>query len=375
MDCTRHDTQAGGYPRLSVDLDAIGENTRRLASRLLIDGFTLVGVTKAIDGEPSVGQEMLEGGCASLADSRLSSLRRLAGHALAPLTLIRAPRYDELAEVARIADRVLLSDVEAARILGSHAAGAPMDVLLTIDLGDRREGVLPSSAPRMASQLSHLPGIQLSGISVNFGCLCGQLPSVSLFRDAEEILATIAGECADEPLLSLGGTCVLQHLDGFRPRFATEIRCGGGALYGWDFVSMAPLDGMIRTDPVLTAVVLECNRKPPVVLGDGRDAFGHVPEVDLPTGVANYALLDLGRRDCEPRGLRPLMPGVHLAGATSDVSILITEKALHPGDTVSFAVDYDALVRAMTSPFVTREFIHRGSRWQPNDMATLKGNP
>jgi hypothetical protein len=41
------------------------------------------------------------------------------------------------------------------------------------------------------------------------------------------------------------------------------------------------------------------------------------------------------------------------------VSVLITERPLRPGDTVAFAVDYDALVRAMTSPFVAKEFITR----------------
>jgi ornithine racemase len=77
----------------------------------------------------------------------------------------------------------------------------------------------------------------------------------------------------------------------------------------------------------------------------------------LPKNDANYALLHLGRRDCEPGGLRPLLPGSYLAGATSDVSVLITPEPLRPGDTVSFAVDYDALVRAVTSPFVVKELI------------------
>ena len=361
----------GGLPELTVDLDAIAENTRRLATHLLADGFALIGVTKALDGEPSVGQEMLEAGCAGLADSRMASLVRLAAHALAPLTLIRAPRRDELAAVAAVADRVLLSDVETAQALGRHASGGPIDVLLTVDLGDRREGVLSSAVPSVAARLSHLPGIQLAGISVNFACLSGHLPSHALFRQAEDILATIANECADEPLLSLGGTCVLQHLDGFRPRFATEIRCGGGPLYGYDFVSMAPIDGVIRTDPVLTAAVLECYHKPPAPPGrSGFDAFGHVPEVDLPTGPAYYSMLDLGHRDCAPRGLRPLIPDAYIAGATSDVSVLITETPLRPGDTVSFAVDYDALVRAATSPFVTRTFIRDGVRQHPGTVHT-----
>jgi len=353
-----------GYPRLTIDLDVVAENTRLLAARLRGAGFTLAGVTKCVDGEPRVGQAMLEAGCAGLADSRLPALSRLAAASLGPLTLIRAPQPDELETVALVAKRVLLSDVAAARRLGRLAAGSPVEILLTVDLGDRREGVLPDAAPAVAAELSRLPGVELAGISVNFACLSGQLPTQDLFRQAEAVLTELAGVCTAEPLLSLGGTCVMQHLDGYHPRFRTEIRSGGGPLYGYDFVSGAGLDGVQRTDPVLTAVVLECYRKPPAPQGPGGlDAFGHVPEVDLPDGDANYALLHLGRRDCEPGGLRPLLPGSYLAGATSDVSVLITPGPLRPGDTVSFAVDYDALVRAVTSPFVVKEFV-AGTTWE-----------
>ena len=347
-----------GYPRLTIDLDAVAEKTQLLAARLRGAGLSLLGVTKCVDGEPRVGQAMLEAGCAGLADSRLPSLARLAAATLGPLTLIRAPQPGELAAVAQVADRVLLSDVGAARVLGEHAPGAPIQILLTVDLGDRREGVLPDATPAVAHAIARLPGVVLAGISVNFACLSGQLPDQDLFRQAEAVLAEVGGACVAEPQLSLGGTCVLQHLDGYHPRFRTEIRSGGGPIYGYDFVSGAGLDGMDRTDPVLTAVVLECYRKPPAPEGPaGLDAFGHVPEIELPKGDANYALLSLGRRDCEPGGLRPLLPGAHLAGATSDVSVLITPEPLRPGDTVSFAVDYDALVRAVTSPFVAKEFI------------------
>jgi len=358
-------------PLLTVDLDAITAATRRLRAQLGAGGFSLLGVTKAVDGEPAVARALLEGGAGGLADSRLQSLQRLAAERLGPRTLIRAPQRDELESAAAVADRVFLSDPEAARALGAHAPGGrgsprKVEVLLTVDLGDRREGVLPDAAAAVAAQLTGLPGISLAGIAVNFACLSGQLPSQALFRAAEAVLASIADDCVAEPLLSLGGTCVLQHLKGYAPRFATEIRSGGGPLYGYDFVSGKSLAGLERVDPVLTAVVLESSRKPPAPPGSGGfDAFGHVPDADLPDTDANYALLNVGRRDCEPGGLRPLLPGARLAGATSDVSVLVTEHLLRPGDTVSFAVDYDALVRAMTSPFVAKEFVSRTSSGIP----------
>ncbi len=344
-------------PRLTIDLDAVAANAAALAARLLTAGLTLVGVTKAVDGEPSVGRAMLEAGAAGLADSRLPALTRLAAHALAPLTLIRPPQRDELEMAAQVADRVVLSDVATAQGLGAHAPGSPLEVLLAVDLGDRREGVLPEDAPATARRLASVPGVSFTGIAVNFACLSGQLPSKALFNAAEDVLAAIAAECAGEPLLSLGGTCCLQHLDGYAPRFATEIRSGGGPLYGYDFVSGAPLVGVERRDPVLTAGVLECYRKPPAPPCEiGLDAFGHVPDADLPDDDAWYALVALGRRDCEPAGLRPLLEGAYVAGMTSDVGIVIVPDPVAPGSELSFTVDYDALVRAVTSPFVAKLF-------------------
>jgi hypothetical protein len=44
---------------------------------------------------------------------------------------------------------------------------------------------------------------------------------------------------------------------------------------------------------------------------------------------------------------------------TSDVGVLITLGELRPGEAVEFALDYDALVRAVTSPFVSQRFVSR----------------
>ena len=345
------------YPQLVVSLDTVARATAALVARATARGVQIAAVTKAVDGEPLVGRVLLDGGCVGLADSRLPALERHADAGLGPLTLIRPPQPAEIEACAEIADRVLLSDAATAGAVGERVSGRAVEVLLTVDLGDRREGVLPDEVAAVAADIDRTPGCGLAGLAVNFACLSGRLPTIALFREAEDLLAGVAGLC-DEPLLSLGGTCCLQHLDDYEPRFRTEMRCGGGLLYGYDFVTMAPLAGLERHDPILTAVVLECYRKPPAATGAaGRDAFGHVPAVDLPDDDAWYALLNLGRRDCEPRGLRPLEEGARLAGATSDVTVLIVDRPLAAGDTVDFAVDYDALVRAVTSPHVEKRFV------------------
>ena len=147
------------------------------------------------------------------------------------------------------------------------------------------------------------------------------------------------------------------------PRFRTEVRSGGGPIYGHDFVcGRAHRRASSASTPCSRAAVLECVRKPPAPPGaGGLDAFGHVPDVDLPDEDAWYALVALGRRDCEPRrsaarcSRAPTSPAPRATSACSS-----RREPLAPATSCAFAVDYDALVRAVTSPFVALECTHGG---------------
>ena len=348
------------YPLLTVATAKIADITRAIAEQLAANGTELVGVTKAVDGEPAVAEVLLRAGCAGLADSRLPAIIRLAARNLGPITLIRSPQAEEIEPVAQLVDRVVLSDPGAARALGAAVPGEPIRLLLDVDLGDRREGVLPEHALRVAERLAGLPGTVLAGVAVNFACLSGLLPSVPLIRQAEDVLLSLGSLCDPNPVLSLGGTCCVPFAGRYRPRVRTEVRSGVGVLMGWDLCAGAPLPGITRAEPVLTAAVLESGPKPPPPPGPrGLDAFGHEPEVELPQGEAIYTLIALGRRDAAPEALRPLDPGVRVAGMTSDVAVLITDRVYRPGDTVAFAVDYEGLVLAVTSPLVTKRYVRR----------------
>ena len=111
-------------PRLTIDLDAVADATRRLAADLHARGLAHCGVTKCVDGEPAVGRMLLGGGCTGLADSRLPSLVRLAGQTLGPLTLIRAPQWDELETAWSFVESVFVSCRNGACGPAPYAAGS-----------------------------------------------------------------------------------------------------------------------------------------------------------------------------------------------------------------------------------------------------------
>lgn len=79
-------------PRLTIDLGKIEENARLVANLLKPCGVRLVGVTKACLGNALVGQAMLAGGAAALADSRCENIANLRRHLPeAELHLMRSP--------------------------------------------------------------------------------------------------------------------------------------------------------------------------------------------------------------------------------------------------------------------------------------------
>lgn len=345
---------------LTLDVAAVRHNVQTVRAWLADQQIDLLAVTKAVDSEPDVGRAMLAGGAIALADSRLSGLERLARHGLGPRVLIRPPQMDEVARVARCCDWVFVSDEDTAAALSASAGDRRLGVFLIVDLGDRRDGVLPEDAARTARTIASLRGVAVAGIAVNFACLSGLQPELRLFLEADTVLDAVAPWCMDEPSLSLGGTYCLPHLIGaFRPRHGCSIRLGAGLYFGhYTLPSVSPPPGLMRADPVLTATVLECRRKPGPPRGTiGVDSFGLTPDTRLPVESAYHVMLALGRRETEPRCLHPFLRGSYVAGMSSDHTLLISDRPLRAGDTVDFALDYEGLVRAHTSHFVRKVYL------------------
>ncbi|MEK6239334.1 MAG: hypothetical protein N2C14_31840, partial [Planctomycetales bacterium] len=79
-------------------------------------------------------------------------------------------------------------------------------------------------------------------------------------------------------------------------------------------------------------------------------------------GYISQAILAIGRQDTDPCGLVP-PPEIEILGASSDH--LITDSGrvtLCVGAEVTFQLNYSALVRAMTSPFVAKIMKKRNNR-------------
>ena len=105
--------------------------------------------------------------------------------------------------------------------------------------------------------------------------------------------------------------------------------------------------------------MIESKLKPSQPTGDiAQTAFGE-PVPVLSHGTVRQAILAVGIQDIDPSGLEA--PGqAEILGASSDHLIVeSTKDDLFVGQEIEFELNYSALLRAMTSPFVFKEYIDR----------------
>jgi ornithine racemase len=349
-------------PRLELHLDRIGHNARVLVRRLAARGIAVTGVTKATLGSPEVARELVGAGVAAIGESRVENLERLrAAGITVPLVLIRSPMPSQADRVVANADVSLNTEVEVLGRLSAAATAQGRDhgVVLMVELGDLREGILPGDVAAVAREAQRLPGLELRGIGANLACQNGVAPDARNMAELSALADTL-DTTLGHPLtvVSGGNSANLDWVDGTDDvGRVNDLRLGESILLGREPLRRRPLDGL-RTDAVTLVVeVIESKPKPSRPWGEiERTAFG-LMDAPVDRGTTNRAILAVGRQDVDPYGLEP-PPGFAVLGASSDHLVLDTGATTLPvGAEVRFTVDYAALVRAMTSPFVTRSWL------------------
>lgn len=350
-------------PRIEVDLAAIEHNARTLVARLAPTGITVTGVTKATLGSPQIARAMLRGGVTRLADSRIENLERLRrGGITAPLTLLRSPAPAQAARAVLAADVSLVSDIDVVRSLAeaSKAAGVSHGVVLMVELGDLREGLMPGEILTTARQVAALAGVELVGVGANLACLSGVIPGMEQMRDLSALASLVATRLGLPELRVSGGNSanLPWALGRGSVGAVNDLRLGEALLLGLDPLTAQPIDGL-RTD-AFTAVgaVIESREKPTEPWGQVAPVAARAAHArhSAPSARAGRArriqtIVALGRQDSDPDGLTP-PAGASILGASSDHLVLETSAVVAAGAEMRFGVDYGALLRAMASPFV-----------------------
>ena len=339
----------------------IYHNTMAIVAVCRKAGLDIFGVTKGAGGLPAVARAMLAGGVVGIADSRLANLERLQKSGIsAPLMLLRSPTRDEIQRAVAVADIILCSTLATIQALSQAAVQQRREIAIIpmVEMGDRREGIMPEHVRDLVTAGGKLPGIRIRGLGANLACLAGTLPTPAKITNLEKMAHDLGPGCASEFVLSAGNSSALAlvyHDEWPLLSLPAHLRIGESILLGWDVITKQAIPGTSQAAFRFYAEVIEIAKKPSLPGGStGCNAFDeHIEPLDR--GTHWRAVLALGRQDLGAGRIMPVDPGIEVIGMTSDHTILAVDQAedrIVVGSELEFRLDYGGLLAAMTSPYV-----------------------
>ena len=357
-------------PRLEIDLGKIHHNTHTLTRALTARGVSVTAVTKACLGSPQIAATLLDAGVNGLADSRIENIETMRGGAVsATMTLIRSPMLSQVPRIVRHADISFNTELAVIRALSEAAQAQRLThgIVLMVELGDIREGIMPADLQDVARQTLLLPNLKLRGIGANLACRSGVVPDAGKMTELSALVGAIEARFDLKlDIVSGGNSANLDWALGGAPLGrVTNLRLGESILLGLQPLRREKIPGLHTDAVTFVGEVIESKTKPSQPWG----YFGLTPFGEKPPGVqpgppstVTQTILAIGHQDTDPGGLRPPAGIEILSGAGSDHLVIESRnQRLQVGDEVRFQPNYSALVRAMSSPFVDKELL-TGSR-------------
>lgn len=326
-------------PAVLVDLDVLERNVERMAARARAAGVRLRPHAKT-HKSPEIGSLQRAAGAWGLSVAKVSEAEVFVAAGFDDVFVAfpavgeeKGRRLLRLADRARVACGV--DSVAGARTLARpfREAGRTLDVLLKVDVGYGRVGVLPEQAPLVAARIAELPGLRLRGVFTHAGH--GYLASTGqqleeIARSEGETLAATAGALraagVDVDEVSVGSTPTARV--AMRSAGVTECRPGNYVFHDGSQVAL----GTCRIEDCALTVVATVVSVP----APGR------------------AVLDAGSKTLSSDPLRPLAGGYgRILGRRSRVEALSEEhgvvavadgEAFEVGDRVSVLPNHACVV-------------------------------
>ncbi|MBU3143896.1 ornithine racemase Orr [Clostridium sp. CF012] len=350
------------YPCVDVDLGKLTHNAKTILDLCNKVHIEVASVTKVFCAQRPITEAILKSGIKGVADSRISNLKNSKDLDCTKL-MIRIPMISEAYEIVRYSDTSLNSELATIRALSVAAKdlNKTHNIILMVDIGDLREGVLIQDAISTVGEILKLDNINLLGLGTNVTCYGGVIP------DSENLGVLIALKVDLEktfdislPLISGGNSSSLYMvINNTMPKEITQLRIGESILLGRETAYGEGVENCYEDAFILKGEIVEIKDKPTIPTGKiGVDAFGNIPHFEN-LGIRKRAIVAVGRQDIRLEGLVPVDPDISIFGASSDHLILdITDckKELSVGDVVDFNVDYGCLMAAMTSPYVEKYY-------------------
>lgn len=354
--------------RVTIDLQKLQKNIETIGGWMDAHPASWTLVTKVLCGHIDSLKALQYLGIHSMGDSRVANLNAI--ERIIPdfeSWYLRVSDMSSVKEVVELADVSLNSELDVIQAINEEAGRRNLihRVIIMIELGDLREGILPGSLTRFYEQVFDLPHIEVIGIGANLGCLAGAVPNVDQFAQLALYRELLELKFQRKlPILSAGSSVVLPLLlDGKLPKAINHFRIGEALFLGTDLVNGGTLPGLHDDVPVLEAEIAEIKEKSLRSLAETShvqpfESSNGSDDSEPAVGEWGYrALVSVGQLDTDVGGLTPLDTRYQIAGASSDITVVNlgdNPDGLGIGDTIKFKLNYSAFLRIMSVKYIDK---------------------
>ncbi|WP_299453638.1 alanine/ornithine racemase family PLP-dependent enzyme [uncultured Microscilla sp.] len=322
-------------------------------------------VTKLLCGNQKYIEEVINLGITELCDSRISNLKLIKKINKDITTVyIKPPAKRSIKSIVTYADVSLNTEYFTIKLLSEEAQRQDKThrVVIMLELGDLREGVMREEIIDFYEKIFQLPNIKVVGLGTNLNCLHGVMPSedkliqLSLYKQIIELKFK-----RQIPFISAGTTVTLPLLLHKQlPDGVNHFRLGEALFWGNNLFDNSIIDGMETDVLELFAEIIEVNEKPIVPAGVlAENPSGEVFELNEEDfGRTTFrGILDVGLLDINPDFLIPQDKGLEVVGASSDMLILDlkdNKKNYKVGDLVAFKLKYMGALGLLNSNYIEK---------------------
>lgn len=349
-------------PRIEISLSQIRHNAQVLSELYGRQGISLMGVSKAVLGDPAIAKAMIEGGVKFIADSRLENIQRMKKAEISAQFVLLRTALSQAESVIKNVDISLNTELETVKALSHYARihNKIHQIIVMVELGDLREGILKGDLSQFIKKTLALPYIKIIGIGCNLACFGGIRPDNHKMRDLSQLADAIEKEFSINLEIISGGNSANYEWYKASEKVGriNNLRLGESILLGCETVNRKFIPGLQANAFKLIAEVIESKEKPSLPFGEScQNAFGSVPTF-IDRGIRRRVIVALGRQDILVSGLKP-SEDLEILGSSSDHIVLDSNNYdLKVGSEVKFSLDYGGLLAAMTSPFINKQFVN-----------------
>ncbi|GAA4427582.1 ornithine racemase Orr [Pontibacter saemangeumensis] len=325
-------------------------------------------VTKLLCGNELLLREVLALGVREIHDSRVTNLKAIKKIAPDVQTVyIKPSPKKSIPDIVQYADVSFETELDTIRMLSEEAVrqGKTHKIIIMIEMGDLREGVMGDDLVSFYEHIFELPGIAVIGLGANFNCLHGVMPTkdklvqLSLYKQLIE--ATFSKKI---PWVSGGTSVTIPLLFSHQlPRGINHFRIGEALFFGLNLFTGETFEGMHDDVFELETEIIELTEKPMVphgMLAENPSGDSYEIDANLYGKTSHRAILDVGLLDINPKFLIPKEGQLSVIGASSDMLVVElgeNNENYRLGDTLCFKLRYMGALSLLNSRYINKEVV------------------